>query len=205
MALLLILPRLASVAGHRRHTFLIPHRAAIQTNLSQRPAQSPLLMTDRFGDGTPDFLRLTDPADQAAFRRWFTLIAEYQAIRPRAEVPAEITDCASLLRYAYREALKRHDECWFVTTGIEVAGAARRDSRLELSAHAAGRGALPGAAGRLRAGRPDQRRLCAVCRRQNAGGAQRISCQPRRARGAARRPALLSPVRPVVAVALHDL
>ena len=56
-----------------------------------------LVWGDRFGDGTPDFLRLTDPADQAAFRRWFTLIAEYQAIRPPAEVPPEITDCASLL------------------------------------------------------------------------------------------------------------
>ena len=77
--------------------------------------------TDRFGDGTPDFLRLTDPADQAAFRRWFTLIAEYQAVRPKADVPAEITDCASLLRYAYREALKRHDENWVMASGIEIA------------------------------------------------------------------------------------
>jgi len=75
---------------------------------------------DRFHDGTPDFLRLTDPADQAAFRRWFTLIAEYQAIRPPAEVPPEIADCASLLRYSYREALKRHDESWFQTSEIEV-------------------------------------------------------------------------------------
>lgn len=76
---------------------------------------------DRFGDGTPDFLRLTDPADQAAFRRWFTLIAGYQAVRPRAEVPVEITDCASLLRFSYREALKRHDDTWFAATGMEVA------------------------------------------------------------------------------------
>jgi uncharacterized protein len=75
---------------------------------------------DRFGDGTPDFLRLTDPADQAAFRRWFTLIAEYQAIRPPSEVPSEIADCASLLRYSYRETLKRHDKSWFQTTKIEV-------------------------------------------------------------------------------------
>jgi uncharacterized protein YfaT (DUF1175 family) len=82
-----------------------------------RPAQ---LWGDRFGDGTPDFLRLTDPADQAAFRRWFTLIAEYQAVRPPADVPSEIGDCASLLRYSYREALKRHDESWFQTSGIEV-------------------------------------------------------------------------------------
>ena len=76
---------------------------------------------DRFGDGTPDFLRLTDPADQAAFRQWFTLIAGYQAVRPRAEVPVEITDCASLLRFSYREALKRHDDTWFAATGMEVA------------------------------------------------------------------------------------
>lgn len=77
--------------------------------------------TDRFGDGTPDFLRLTDPADQAAFRQWFTLIADYEAIRPKAEAPPEITDCASLLRFSYREALKRHDDSWFIATGIEVA------------------------------------------------------------------------------------
>jgi hypothetical protein len=76
---------------------------------------------DRFGDGTPDFLRLTDPADRAAFRQWFTLIADYQAVRPMGEVPVEITDCASLLRYSYREALKRHDDSWFISTGIEVA------------------------------------------------------------------------------------
>ena len=77
--------------------------------------------TDRFGDGTPDFLPLTDPADQAAFRQWFTLIADYEAIRPKAEAPPEITDCASLLRFSYREALKRHDDSWFIATGIEVA------------------------------------------------------------------------------------
>jgi uncharacterized protein len=77
---------------------------------------------DGFGDGTPDFLRLTDPADQAAFRRWFTLIAEDAAARPTQEIPTEITDCASLLRYAYREALRKHDEKWFSATGV-TAGA----------------------------------------------------------------------------------
>ena len=83
-------------------------------------SRATLVWGDRFGDGTPDFLRLTDPADQATFRRWFTLIAEYQAVRPPADVPSEISDCASLLRYSYREALKRHDESWFQTSGIEV-------------------------------------------------------------------------------------
>jgi hypothetical protein len=97
--------------------FLPIHAQAAQGRL--RPAA--LDWSDRYGDGTPDFVRLSDPVDQASFRRWFTLIAEYQAARPPAEAPVEITDCASLLRYSYREAFKRHDETWFETTGIEVA------------------------------------------------------------------------------------
>jgi hypothetical protein len=104
-----------------RAEWLLPHRAqgdAIAIIHSSRSI--PLTFTDRFSDGMPDFLRLTDPADQAAFRRWFVLIADEQALRPASQIPAEITDCASLLRYAYREALKRHDDSWFVTTGIEV-------------------------------------------------------------------------------------
>jgi hypothetical protein len=76
--------------------------------------------SDSFNDGTPDFLRLTDPADRQVFRRWFTLIADYQAVRPRNEIPPEVSDCAGLLRYAYREALKRHNDSWFLTTGIDL-------------------------------------------------------------------------------------
>jgi uncharacterized protein YfaT (DUF1175 family) len=73
---------------------------------------------DRFADGTPDFLRLDAPADQEAFRRWFTLIAEYQALRPAADVPGEIDDCAALLRYSYRNALRDHDSAWVRENGI---------------------------------------------------------------------------------------
>ena len=82
-------------AGRRfLHRFLPVHAHAAQVRM--RPAAFD--WSDRYGDGTPDFVRLTDPADQAAFRRWFTLIAAYQAERPQAETPTEITDCASLLR-----------------------------------------------------------------------------------------------------------
>jgi len=109
---------LIAMAGRSGWRALHSARSLHPTNARDSVANA---YTDRFGDGTPDFLRLSDPADQAAFRRWFTLIAEYQAIRPAAELPAEITDCASLLRYAYREALKRHDENWFVTSGMEIA------------------------------------------------------------------------------------
>ena len=121
--LLLLLRLFVFAHGHTRRGF---HSAtatgAIQaasykteSSWARRP------WTDRFNDGTPDFLRLTDPADQAAFRQWFTTIADFQAVRPRAEVPPEITDCASLLRYSYREALKRHDDTWFLVTGLQVA------------------------------------------------------------------------------------
>ncbi len=72
--------------------------------------------TDRFGDGTPDFLRLDSPEDRDSFRRWFAVIAEYQALRPGNELPVEINDCAALIRYAYRNALHGHDEAWFQET-----------------------------------------------------------------------------------------
>jgi uncharacterized protein len=63
-------------------------------------------------DGTPDFMRLDDPADQEAFCRWFTFLAEVQYFIPIASRPAEIVDCSALLRYAYREALRKHSSAW---------------------------------------------------------------------------------------------
>jgi uncharacterized protein YfaT (DUF1175 family) len=66
---------------------------------------------DAIGDGTPDFLRLHDPADRQAFRRWFALLAEAQFYRGKNAAP-EIDDCAALLRFAYREALREHDAVW---------------------------------------------------------------------------------------------
>ncbi len=66
--------------------------------------------TDSVGDGTPDFLRLHDPADRRAFRHWFTLLAESQYYRGKP-LP-EVDDCAALLRFAYREAMRAHDSAW---------------------------------------------------------------------------------------------
>ena len=62
--------------------------------------------TDSAADGTPDFLRLDDIDDQRAFRRWFTFLAETQYFQAAARRPAEIVDCAALIRYAYRETLR---------------------------------------------------------------------------------------------------
>jgi uncharacterized protein len=85
-----------------------PHPESARASLA---AASPDL-GDRFGDGTPDFLRLDDEADRRSFRRWFTFLAESQFYRPPNRLPREIDDCAALLRFAYREALREHDGAW---------------------------------------------------------------------------------------------
>jgi uncharacterized protein YfaT (DUF1175 family) len=76
-------------------------------------------LSDSFGDGTPDFLRLADSTDRQAFRGWFTLLAESQYLR-ESKLPSEIHDCASLLRYSYREALRRHDSVWANSESLPI-------------------------------------------------------------------------------------
>jgi hypothetical protein len=75
-------------------------------------------MTDLDGDGTPDFLRLDRESDRRNFRLWFTFLAEVQYFRAPEEVPREIDDCAALIRFAYREALREHDGAWASALGL---------------------------------------------------------------------------------------
>ena len=89
----------------RHHTILVPVTFLLDPS-------------DSYADGTPDFLRLHTAQDRQAFRGWFTSIAEAQADQPK--LPAEIDDCAALLRFAYREALHAHDETWLVTHPMET-------------------------------------------------------------------------------------
>ena len=74
---------------------------------------------DRYADGTPNFLRLDSPSDQDAFRRRFVLIAEFQALRPDKDLPKEINDCATLLRYSYRNALRGRDDTWEIENRVK--------------------------------------------------------------------------------------
>lgn len=80
-----------------------PYRITVTTALATR---------DSLEDGTPDFLRLEPARSRTAFRRWFTYLAEAQYFQAPEARPAEISDCAALIRYAYREALRAHDENW---------------------------------------------------------------------------------------------
>jgi uncharacterized protein YfaT (DUF1175 family) len=81
-----------------------------------QPGQAP---GESFRGGDPDFLHLDSTADREAFRGWFTAIAEYQALRPAQDLPAEINDCAALLRYAYRNALHLHTADWLAENKLE--------------------------------------------------------------------------------------
>ena len=53
-------------------------------------------------------MRLSDASDRAAFRSWFVLLADAQFENSAGEV----TDCAALIRFAYREALRAHTPEW---------------------------------------------------------------------------------------------
>ena len=123
LAVSLLLTAASALAFHRRS--LLPRFSAETAALppASAPAHPAPSFDDRFHDGTPDFLRLDSAADREAFRRWFTEIAEYQALRTDA-TPAEVADCAALLRYAYRNALHAHDAAWLEETRMAAIGGA---------------------------------------------------------------------------------
>lgn len=75
-------------------------------------------LSDADADGTPDVLRLDDPADRLSFTRWFTFLAESRYFS--ATPLPEINDCAALLRFAYREALRDHDSAWATALHLET-------------------------------------------------------------------------------------
>ncbi len=90
---------------------------------STRPVAAPagvaLDLHDSYGDGTPDGMRLAAESDRQSFRRWFAFLAETRYFAPEAAA-AEVIDCAALLRFSYREALRRHDARWAADRGIPV-------------------------------------------------------------------------------------
>jgi uncharacterized protein len=63
-------------------------------------------------DGLPDAAELLSREDRAAFVTWFTAIAEAQATAIDDAWPAIHQDCAGLVRFAYKEALRAHDRAW---------------------------------------------------------------------------------------------
>ena len=67
---------------------------------------------DHDTDGMPDKVELNDRWDREAFRGWFVAIAEAQFYAPDSRWAEIHHDCAGLIRFAYKEALRRHDREW---------------------------------------------------------------------------------------------
>lgn len=72
---------------------------------------------DSDNDGFPDFAELRSFEDRESFRRWFTSIAETQFYHLSDQWKKDQRDCAGLVRFAIREALRRHDRTWFQKMG----------------------------------------------------------------------------------------
>lgn len=74
---------------------------------------------DENSDGYPDAMTLYGE-DAENFIRWFLNIAIYQFLEPSPKWPENQRDCAGLIRFAFKEALKKHDESWYRNTGINL-------------------------------------------------------------------------------------
>jgi hypothetical protein len=70
-------------------------------------------MRDRDGDGFPDVVELFGDTDRLNFRRWLCAIAESQVYEKNRHWDQINRDCAGLVRFAYIEALKRHNDAFF--------------------------------------------------------------------------------------------
>jgi uncharacterized protein YfaT (DUF1175 family) len=61
-------------------------------------------------------VRLSDQSDRSAFRSWFVFLADAQFYSPTPDV----TDCAALVRHAFREALRAHTPEWIRAAKLPV-------------------------------------------------------------------------------------
>lgn len=118
----------------RLRVSVLPGRMTVRAEgTAVKPAETQVITTldatDTGGDGTPDFLHLSDSVDRAAFRFWFTFLAETAYARPAPERNVEIQDCAALARFAYREALSEHNAEWANRLRLDFVPGAQAVSR----------------------------------------------------------------------------
>lgn len=93
---------------------------------------------DSDNDGIPDFAELRSFEDRESFRRWFTAIAEIQFYQLSDQWKREQRDCAGLVRFAMREALRKHDRAWFQRMGPAYEPVARDVRGFNLDANQLG-------------------------------------------------------------------
>lgn len=88
-----------------------------KTEKRKASAVTALVWSDSDEDGIPDVAELHSFDDRLSFRRWFASIAEMQFYRLSDAWNPEQRDCAGLVRFAWREALRQHDRIWFQGMG----------------------------------------------------------------------------------------
>jgi uncharacterized protein YfaT (DUF1175 family) len=86
---------------------------------NNKPQPLPNPLADSDSDGIPDKAELRSFDDRQNFRRWFAAIAEMQFYQLSDEWKIEQRDCAGLIRFAWREALRKHDRPWFQRMGAD--------------------------------------------------------------------------------------
>ncbi|HEY8188348.1 MAG TPA: DUF1175 family protein [Pyrinomonadaceae bacterium] len=108
-----------SLARNRKAQYPISDRHKNSTHYNHATANAPThsVSLDADNDGIPDAAELQTFADRENFRKWFTLIAEEQYYHLSDQWNAEQRDCAGLVRFAWREALRHHDRLWFQKMG----------------------------------------------------------------------------------------
>ncbi|MFM8394228.1 MAG: DUF1175 family protein, partial [Acidobacteriota bacterium] len=100
--------------------------------------------SDEDRDGFPDAAELASANDRQNLRRWMAGIAEWQYYQMSEAWNEEQRDCAGLVRFALREALRRHDRAWFqainkgLPTGAEYTVFAPDVASLSLDRHPLG-------------------------------------------------------------------
>jgi uncharacterized protein len=85
----------------------------LQPATNSNPTPYVLDWGDQDNDGIPNIIELHSFEDRENFRQWFTAIAEMQFYQISDEWSKEQRDCAGLVRFAWREALREHDRIWF--------------------------------------------------------------------------------------------
>ena len=103
--------RSADTGSHR------PELAGQSGTASSLSDSSRSVSLDSDSDGIPNTAELQSYTDRENFRRWFTAIAEAQFYGLSEQWNSEQRDCSGLVRFAWREALRRHDRIWFQKMG----------------------------------------------------------------------------------------
>jgi uncharacterized protein YfaT (DUF1175 family) len=112
---LLLVTVLFSLTGFSFLSLTPANPRKVENKTSTRSEADPEADVDH--DGIPDGSELRTFNDRESFRRWFTWIAEMQFYNLSDEWNTEQRDCAGLVRFAWRESLRKHDRAWYQRMG----------------------------------------------------------------------------------------